>query len=309
MQNKKSNSWKWLPGLFVGLCFVLCFLPQTVFAAEDGDCKFRVDCTSYPDGVTTTELVELIDVDCDSVVAEATLCTDDRDCTGGDCAIAKNDNCPDVANEHQGDCDDDGIGDACDPCPNDATDSCEQDCTVTIQCVSTPDGVTQTKEVILNDPDCDGVVNESALCDTGTCEGDNCGVSFNDNCPDVPNASQVNSDSDSLGDICDSNTVDENCNGINDADECVDADDDGYGEGDSCLGPDACDNNSNAWEEDTCVSCMDEDGDLRYGICNRYIGITGDDNCDDNSNAWTEAGCVTCVDGDDDGYYGICDDY
>jgi hypothetical protein len=44
-----------------------------------------------------------------------------------------------------------------------------------------------------------------------------------------------------------------------------------------CNG-DCDDNNPNAWN--TCATCIDNDGDGWYGLCNQYYGINGSD-CDD----------------------------
>jgi hypothetical protein len=61
----------------------------------------------------------------------------------------------------------------------------------------------------------------------------------------------------------------------------------------SVLGPDCNDTNVNTW--DTCDTCVDEDWDGWYKLCNQYIGINGPD-CDDDF-WWTNGSLChnTCI--------------
>jgi len=128
---------------------------------------------------------------------------------------------------------------------------------------------------------------------------------FLDNCPDVSNTGQTNSDTDDLGDACD------NCPTV-DNPEQINSDTDSHG--------DLCDNCPNTHNEEQTNSDTDSHGDLcdncinddNEGQVNSDADSYGDvcDNCpdDDNENQADADGdgigdvCDTCTDSDGDGY-------
>jgi len=102
--------------------------------------------------------------------------TGDRDADG----IQDNvDNCPDYPNGDQVDWDSDGAGDACDVCPTDAHDDRDGDC------------------ICANPADFQGVLGFD-MDDDGDFV-----ANFDDNCRDVANPSQLDTDGDWMGDVCD----------------------------------------------------------------------------------------------------------
>jgi hypothetical protein len=140
--------------------------------------------------------------------------TDDDDICG-----AVTDNCPDVSNFDQADGDGDGVGDACDNCPNDANND---------QADTDGDDTGDACDLCPND----NQKTEPGVCgcgyvDSTDTDGDGICGAVTDNCPDVSNADQLDTDSDGIGDACD------NC--PNDANpQQEDDDSDGLGNVCSC---------------------------------------------------------------------------
>jgi len=103
------------------------------------------------------------------------------------------------------------------------------------------------------DNDCDLEIDEKDCIDCtdidgdGFYEEDGCGEVL-DNCPEIVNPNQLNSDGDEFGDACDS---------------CIDVDGDEYGEGNTCLDSDCDDENIdiNPGSTEICGDGIDNDCD------------------------------------------------
>ena len=173
----------------------------------------------------------------------------------GDGVLDAEDNCPDVPNADQANSDGDDLGDACDNCP-DAANADQAD--------SDDDGTGDACDDCPDDPD----KTEPGVCGCGMPDDDidGDGAVCEDNCPEVPNPDQTDSDQDGLGDVCD------NCPGASNADQ---TDSDGDGAGDAC---DGCVDDPNKTDPGICgcgVPDSDDDGD-GYVYCQ--------DNCPDDYN-------------------------
>lgn len=101
----------------------------------------------------------------------------DSDQIGDEC-----DNCPQVSNPEQENSDVDSYGDACDPCP----DRPDNLCGIVESSESSVDSTGSSKETSGgSDEDGDDIFADQ------------------DNCPEIPNSDQVDTDGDQVGDICD----------------------------------------------------------------------------------------------------------
>lgn len=212
------------------------------------------------------------DDDPDQVDTDADLrgdvCDEDDD---DDLVLDEDDNCPLIANRAQWDSDDDGAGDACDPDDdNDEVPDDEDVCPFTadpLQTDTDEDGVgnacdgDQDGDGALTEEDCDdldpsvrGIATWYAdLDEDGYGDPDvtieECAAAPpamyadnpDDNCPDVANEEQIDSDEDGIGDACDDDPGDPapDAGGDAGADAGSDAGSDAGGDAGSDAGPDA----------------------------------------------------------------------
>lgn len=326
--------------------------------SEDHDCtKADWDQDGAPDGVSTK--TGLYGGRCSESPDDAVIpCTNDSDCTGV-CEGLVCDNCPKIYNPDQADYNANGIGDVCDisgycsltggvcedneDCQVNSCDSGEcflslGECTTNVDCplnwcVPPPSGEGFCTNTCGFDSDCrppdsevcintdidycsiPQAVKRSCITDANCSLGEIC----IDNCPDIENPDQIDTDRDGLGNVCDDDDdndgildINDNCPLIYNPDQ-TDSDGDGIGDvceddtdGDCVLD----DGDGSGWPGDN----MCEGGECSEGECtaNGYCaGADCDDNClliynpdqaDSNGDGVGDA-CECDFDGD-----GICDD-
>lgn len=155
------------------------------------------------------------------------------------------------------------------------------------------------------------IVHE-AIC--GDSDGDGT-LDHEDNCPDVPNPDQVDSDGDGVGDACDDDgdndgvdDGDDNCPDVPNAGQ-VDSDDDGVG--------DACDDDRDGDDvdndDDNCPNVANEDqadadDDGLGDACDDLPNDDDEDGVDDGDDNCPGVANPDQVDSDDDGVGDACDD-
>ncbi|MFZ4576678.1 MAG: kelch repeat-containing protein, partial [Phycisphaerales bacterium] len=129
------------------------------------------------------------------------------------------DNCPDRANTDQLDSNNNGIGAVCDPTEIDGDSDGTPDAA---DCAPANNQV--WRRLAYPDPDTDGIRNSTTLVDAGACFGNTApsGYTLNengpDNCLNVANPDQLDTDTDNQGNACD---LDDDNDGVLDANDCA----------------------------------------------------------------------------------------
>ena len=269
-----------------------CGVPDSPCSGEGETCDEELDvCTFCGDGVTAAD-EECDDGEangttacgCDDVctfVDSGTACADDLFCNGvevcnGVGACSSGDDA--VCSEDET-CDEDA--DVCDECPDDPDKLEPGVCGCGDADVDTDeDGALDCNDPCPLDPDDDA--DDDGLC-ASECEGEDCvegpctgpeDEDCSDNCPDVSNPDQLDTDGDGTGDACE-----EGCEGDLDCDEVPDdGDDSGDPDDNPCEGgaTEACDDNCpEVYNPDQ----ADDDGNGVGDAC--QDDCPGDTDCDE----------------------------
>ncbi len=178
---------------------------------NDGYCDEEDNCPSTYNPEQTDDDQNGIGDDCENCIIGDT-CNDGDPCTENDVVVSENcdcegsalpdsdndgicdteDNCADIPNEEQTDFDEDGVGDSCDDCIEGA--SCDDGDICTIEDTYTLiDGNCECIGQVVPDSDGDGLCDEE------------------DNCPDISNPDQTDTDGDGYGDVCEPCDIGEPC--------------------------------------------------------------------------------------------------
>lgn len=205
----------------------------------------------------------------DGVVVRQQVCTDNDECSSGEITCAEFSRCINTVGSYE-----------CGPCVQGYEEGQRNECVKVRQC---PDGgpspcsshaecfVANTDQkyacacnfgyagngfVCGEDSDLDGYPDDSLLCNDKKCT--------QDNCPDVPNSGQDDSDMDGIGDTCDQDA--DNDGIVNDKDNCV-------------FTPNRYQQNSDSDEHgDACDNCPNVANSRQYDLDGNGEG----DECDDD---------------------------
>jgi hypothetical protein len=218
--------------------------------------------------------------------AQGDVCDPDDD---NDSILDTADNCPLTVNLNQFDNDSDGIGNACDP-DDDNDNVADSKCSVGTLFLGL-NGYSCTSSGVVQPLDnCQFVSNATQLNSDSDTLGDAC-----DNCPTNANQTQIDADSDGVGDVCDK------CPGFPSANN---ADGDNDGIGDACDKCPAFASGNNA----------DSDNDGIGDVCDKCPAFASVDNTDIDNDGVGDV-CDNCPmmanfnqkDADNDGLGDVCD--